>query len=61
MGHRKLKEILYHPSCNIEYLNKEYNIINHLKKNEELVSKIRTHFSGFKDFDKSYRKIILKK
>lgn len=61
MGNRKLKEILLHPSSNIEYLNKEYEITDYCIKKEDFCDFIRTNLSGFKDFDKCYRQIILKK
>ena len=61
MGNRKLKDILLYPSTNIEYLNKEYNIVDYCIKKKEFCNFIRTQLSGFKDFDKCYRQIILKK
>jgi len=61
MGNRKLKEILLHPSSNKEYLNKEYEITDHCIKKSDFCDFIRTTLTGFKDFDKCYRQIILKK
>ena len=61
MGHRKLKDILLHPSCNIEYLKNEYNITEYLLKIEDFTSFFRSTLAGFKDFDKCYRQIILKR
>lgn len=60
MGQRKLKDILFHPSCNIEHLQKSYDLTEHcLSINFEI--SIKDHLQNFKDFDKCYREVILKK
>lgn len=60
MGQRKLKDILFHPSCNIELLKKNYDLTEHcLSINFEI--SIKDHLQNFKDFDKCYREVILKK
>lgn len=61
MGNRELKEILLHPSCNTKYLQKEYDLTEYLLKKKDFISIIRTNLTGFKDFDKCYRQIILKR
>lgn len=61
MGNRKLKDILLYPSTNIDYLNKEYNIVDYCINKDDFCNFIRTNLAGFKDFDKCYRQIILKK
>ena len=61
MGNRILREVLLHPSSNIDYLNKEYDIIEYLINKNDFVDLVRTSLSGFKDLDKTYRQIILKK
>ena len=61
MGNRNIKYMLLHPSCDKEYLTKEYNITEHLLKNDNFIDYIRSNLTGFKDFDKCYRQVILKK
>lgn len=60
MGQRKLREILFHPSCNITELNKSYNLIEYCLS-ITFDSYIKENLNNFKDFDKCYREIILKK
>ena len=60
MGKRKFKQQILHPTTNIEYLNKEYQIVHYIKTNWEKFEPIRKEFCQFKDLEKLYRKIVLK-
>ena len=59
MGKRKFKQQILHPTTNIEYLNKEYEIVHYIKTNWEKFEPIRKEFCQFKDLEKLYRKIVL--
>lgn len=60
MGQRKLKDILFNPSCNIQELKKIYDLIEHCTS-IDFSENIREQLNNFKDFDKCYRQIVLKK
>ena len=59
MGKRRFKNIILHPSCDIEYLKNEYNIIEYIIKEYEKLEFIRKDLSYIKDIEKLYRKINL--
>lgn len=61
MGRRRMKDLILHPSTNILYLNKEYDIMEYLVENvsEEQVDEYRKNFNNIRDVEKLYRKIIL--
>jgi len=60
MGKREFKQLLVNPSNNIEYLKKEYFIINHiLKKYETSIENTRKDLSKIYDIERLYRKFVL--
>lgn len=60
MGQRKLKDILFYPSCDINKLKKDYDLIEYCLS-IDFEKNIRDQLNNFKDLDKCYRQIILKK
>jgi len=61
MGKRLFKGQLLHPSCDVNYLNSEYNIISHCINREDTYFGIIDNLKKIGDLDKFYRKIILEK
>ena len=59
MGKRKFRQQILHPTTNIEFLNKEYEIVDYIQNNWIKFEPIRKEFSQFKDLEKLYRKIVL--
>ena len=56
------KNLLVSPSNNIEYLNREYNIIDHILNNyNEKMQSVRSNLKKVFDIERLYRKIILNK
>ena len=70
MGRREFGNQLLHPCTDIDKLNKEYNVMDHVMNNQEkyfnllgnkMESKFRVDLRSLIDIDKFYRKIILEK
>ena len=64
MGIRKFSHLLLNPTTNVDYLNEEYNItehILHVNKSIDLGSYIKNRLSTIKDLAKISRQIIMKK
>lgn len=61
MGRREFMYKLLHPTTDVEYLEKEYDIVDYTKKNYEKYEFIRKKFIHMKDLEKIYRKIVLNK
>ena len=61
MGKRALRYRILHPNTDIKYLKQEYNIIDHIVQNIDFYKTIRNDFTGIKDVEKLYRKIVCKK
>tara|TARA_B100001093_G_scaffold366044_2_gene350827 strand:+ start:153 stop:3164 length:3012 start_codon:yes stop_codon:yes gene_type:complete len=59
MGKRRFNHIILHPSCDINYLKTEYNIIEYVIKEYTNLEFIRKELSYIKDIEKLYRKINL--
>ena len=59
MGKRLFEYNLLHPSCNVEYLNLQYNITDYILANSEDFDEIYLKLRGFNDIEKQFRKIIL--
>ena len=61
MGKRKFKDLILHPSTNTSYLNKEYDIMQHIVSNISplLLKEYRNDLNNVRDVQKLYRKIIL--
>jgi DNA mismatch repair protein MutS len=63
MGRRRMKDIILHPSTNIQYLNCEYEIIGHLINlnniSPNFINSHRKELACIHDIEKLYRKIIL--
>lgn len=61
MGRRRMKDLILHPSTNVSYLNKEYDIMEYMVKHISLeqVSEYRKDFNNIRDVEKLYRKIVL--
>ena len=57
MGKRKFYQYITHPSCNTDYLQKEYDMIEYILNNEHFI-KIRDDLKNIKDIEKLYRKTI---
>jgi len=57
MGKRKFYQQITHPSCNEDFLNKEYDMIEHVLKNSRFLN-LRNQLSNIKDIEKLYRKSI---
>jgi len=64
MGIRQFSHLLLNPTTNVDYLNEEYNITEHLlqrNKSVETASSIKNRLSIIKDLAKINRQIIMKK
>jgi len=64
MGIRQFSHLLLNPTTNVDYLNEEYNITEHLlhrNKSIETSSFIKNRLSSIKDLAKINRQIIMKK
>ena len=61
MGKRKFAYCFLNPVTDISYLQREYNIIDHLLVNPDEYSVIKQMLSGIKDIAKINRQIMLKK
>ncbi len=63
MGKRLFQHQLLHPTYNEVWLNKEYNIVDHILKNDEyyLVEQFRKVICQIKDIEKISRQILIKK
>ena len=60
MGKRFFKKMLLHPTCDADYLNKEYAITDYCLQHFERLQHLRQDFSRIRDLEKLYRRIILK-
>ena len=60
MGKRKFRYNILNPTTDIEYLNREYRICNHIMNNSDIAD-IRSRLSSLSDIEKLYRKLIIKK
>ena len=61
MGKRKFKFDMVNPVCNVDYLNKEYNLIESVTQNMPFWKETISSFSEYKDFEKLFRKIVIKR
>ena len=61
MGRRGFKDIILHPTTNIEYLNREYDTIDYIIENNDTFMPIRKRLQTIKDIEFLYRKIIFNK
>ncbi len=63
MGKRLFQHQLLHPTFNESWLNNEYNIVDHILKNDEyyLVEQFRKVICQIKDIEKISRQILIKK
>jgi len=63
MGKRKFSHLFLNPTTNASYLQKEYDIIEHILGLPEslFIEKVRQKMTGIKDIDKANRQIIMKK
>lgn len=61
MGQRKLFSSLVNPITNIEDLNSQYDIVDHIKSNFNKYKPIFNHLRKIKDLQKFSRQIILQK
>ena len=61
MGRRAFKEKLLHPVTNIEYLQEQYDIMEHFINNWDEYSFLRKKLGKIKDIEYLYRKIIFQK
>jgi len=61
MGRRRMKDLILHPSTNIEYLNNEYKIMDYVINNisPDQVKDYRKDFNSIRDIEKLYRRVIL--
>jgi len=57
MGKRRFYQNITHPSCHIDSLNKEYNMIDYILQNDDFID-IRSSLVNIKDIEKLYRKTI---
>ena len=57
MGKRRFYQQITHPSCDEDFLNKEYDMIEYILKNENFID-IRNQLANIKDIEKLYRKTI---
>jgi len=60
MGKRKLRYNLLNPTTDIDILNKEYNICEHIIKESD-ISCIRSKLTMLSDIEKLYRKLLINK
>tara|TARA_B110000967_G_scaffold201706_1_gene239374 strand:+ start:6069 stop:9110 length:3042 start_codon:yes stop_codon:yes gene_type:complete len=61
MGKRKMKFLITNPTFNEKWLNKEYNMIEYIIKENIEVNDIRRELKQIKDIDKICRQIVTKK
>ncbi len=61
MGRRYLKDKILHPVTDVEYLNEQYSMIEHIINNWEKFTKYRNMLKTIKDIEHLYRKIIFNK
>jgi len=61
MGRRLFQHQLLNPTINIDWLNKEYQMISHLLINPELVEMFRKKLVKIRDFEKVCRQILVRK
>ena len=59
MGKREFKNILVSPTTDIKSLKEDYNIIDHLLKNEKYINDIRDILLNIPDIEKLYRKFVM--
>ena len=57
MGKRRFFQQITHPSCNQEFLNQEYDMIEYVLNNEHFLD-FRDQLNNIKDIEKLYRKTI---
>lgn len=60
MGKRKFRQILLNPVCNVDKLNNDYNLINHIY-NKKYIQSWEKDLINIRDIEKLKRKCILKK
>ena len=61
MGKRKLRHMILNPTTDIDYLQKEYKIVDYVKTNFEVLSPIQKKLSQICDFERLFRKMVLKR
>ena len=61
MGRRSFKEKLLHPVTDIDYLQEQYDIMEHFIDNWDDYSYLRKKLGKIKDIEYLYRKIIFQK
>ena len=61
MGKRKISDLILNPTTDIEYLNKEYEIVAHTVEHCERLRDLRKTLVQIADFERLYRKIVLKR
>ena len=59
MGKRNFSQKILNPTSDIDYLNKEYNMIEHILNNYEEFIKSRENLKEILDLERLYRKIVL--
>tara|TARA_R110002020_G_scaffold69025_8_gene179946 strand:+ start:353 stop:3409 length:3057 start_codon:yes stop_codon:yes gene_type:complete len=61
MGKRRLKDLILHPSTDVDYLNNEYQIMEYVNENisPKTILEYRKDFNNIRDVEKLYRKIVL--
>ena len=61
MGRRRMKDLILHPSTNIEYLNNEYEIMDYVIHNisPNQIKQYRKDFNNIRDIEKLYRRVVL--
>ena len=57
MGKRRFYQQITHPSCNQDFLNQEYDMIEYVLNNEHFLD-FRDQLNNIKDIEKLYRKTI---
>ena len=57
MGKRRFYQQITHPSCNQDFLNQEYDMIEYVLNNEPFLD-FRNQLNNIKDIEKLYRKTI---
>jgi DNA mismatch repair protein MutS len=61
MGKRLFQYQLLNPTVNVDWLNKEYNMISHLFENLEMMDMFRKKLVKIRDFEKVCRQIVVRK
>ena len=59
MGTRRFAHKLLHPSINVEFLKKEYDIIEYVNDNFDIIDEVRKNLYTIRDIEKLYRRIHL--